>query len=176
MIKEWKKTKVEDLAKKLKAAHGVFLTEFRGLTVSDALTLRRTLWPLEAEYRVVKNTYLHYASQGGPTEKLTPYFQGPTAVLLCFQDPMAALKSLYQFAAGNPALKVKAGMVEGEVMSSQALERLSRLPSRDVLRAQCVGTIASPLRSTVRAISWPMQSFLAALNGITEKRRSTQAS
>ncbi len=172
MVSESKKTKANDLRRKFEMAKGIYLTEFKGLTVSEALKLRRMLWPLNVEYRVVKNTYLRYASQGTGSEALAPYFQGPTAALFCFKDPITPLQTLVGFIAGNPSVKIKAGFLEGSLLSPQDIERLSKLPSQRDLQRMCVFSLVSPLRGALRCFSWPLLSFLLVLTKIHEKRQT----
>jgi len=172
MVKEWKKAKVEELKLKFKSAKGVFFTDFRGLTVSEALKLRRRLWPLDTEFRVVKNSYLTHASQGTNIEELNPYFRGQTAVLFCYRDPLSSLKCIFQFINENPAIKMKAGMVSGRLLTPQEMEQMSKLPSQDVMRHILVISIAYPFRAALHALSWPMYGLVLVLIGILEKRRT----
>jgi len=172
MAKEWKKAKVEELKLKIKSAKGVFFTDFKGLTVSEALKLRRRLWPLDTEFRVVKNSYLTHASQGTNIEKLISYFKGQTAVLFCYKDPLSSLKCIFQFINENPAIKMKAGMFSGKLLTPQEMEQMSKLPSQEVMRHIFVIAIASPFRAALYALSWPMNGLVFVLNGILEKKRT----
>lgn len=176
MVREWKKEKVAELKRKFGEAQCVILMEFRGLSVSDALKLRRRLWPLDAEPRVVKNSILYFASEGTQFEKLQSFFRGPTAALLCYRDPVGPLKSLYQFMADVPAVKVKAGVLDGRLVTTQDLERLAKLPPLNVLRQTVVGTLASPLRGAVWALSGPLRSCVVVLSRIGERQKSASAS
>ena len=112
---------IEELRKRLGGATAAVLTEYRGLTVQQVSELRKQLKAAAAEYRVVKNRLARVAIQGSPLDALRPHLTGPIAVVIARKDPAAVAKALQGFARTNPALQVRVGIVDGQLLDPQAL-------------------------------------------------------
>jgi large subunit ribosomal protein L10 len=79
---------------------------------------------------------------------------GPTALALVKGDAAAAAKILSDTArALRGPLVFKGGLLSGAVLSAADVEAIAKLPSRDVLNAQLVGTIAAPLTGLARTLN-----------------------
>ena len=118
MNKENKQQVVTEMHEKLQRAKAVFLADFRGMNVGKATELRNELRKAAVEYKVVKNTLLELASRETDKESLRPFFTGPTAVALSYDDPVAAAKVLSKFAKEQQAtFKLKAGVLTGKPIS-----------------------------------------------------------
>lgn len=174
MKKASKVEAVERLRESIAAQKGTVIAENLGLTVAEVTRLRKTLREADAEFRVVKNTLIRLASRDTGFEKLADAFIGPTAVGFARNDPVALAKAMKEFAAGNPKFRLKAGYLDGKVLSAREIEALADLPSREVLIAQLVGALASPLRRLAQAMSDPPRKMVYALHSIHEKKSSQQ--
>lgn len=162
---------VSSLATKLKDAQLVVVTDYRGLSVEKITQLRNELRRASSDYQVVKNTLLKRASQGTALEKLHGYLEGPTAVLISARDPVAPVKVLVRFLKEYSELSIKAGFLEGTVLSAEETKGLSNLPGRKELLAKVVSLCASPpvrLLSTLQSIP---QKLIRVLHAI-EKSKS----
>lgn len=139
MVRPEKAAVVADVRERLEASNATVLTEFRGLDVDELAQLRRQLREQSAEYRVVKNTMTRRAADKAglsiPDELLT----GPTALTLCDGDPVAAAKVLKKFADQHPALVIKGGVVEGQLLDAEQIRRLADLESREALLGRLAG-------------------------------------
>jgi large subunit ribosomal protein L10 len=140
---------IEELRHRLEGATSAVLTEYRGLTVQQLSDLRKQLRTASAEYRVVKNRLARLAVEGSPLAPLRPHLRGPIGVVIGRRDPAAVAKTLQGFARTNPALQVRMGVVDGQLVDPQGLRAVADLPSRDVLRAQVVGAVQGPLAQLV---------------------------
>ena len=130
---------------KLQRAKAVFLADFRGMNVGKATELRNELRKAAVEYKVVKNTLLELASRETDKESLKPFFTGPTAIALSYDDPVAAAKVLSKFAKEQQAtFKLKAGVLTGKAITVADIQALADLPSREVLLAKLLGIHAGP--------------------------------
>lgn len=156
-----KQTIAEELRGQLSSAEVVYLTDFTGLSVEAIGDLRRKLREAGAEYRVVKNTLTLRALEGTDLPDLTEHLQGPTALVLGGEDPVAPAKVVQEFAKGNDERPtVKVGVVERRVVSQEEVTRLADLPPKDHLLAAIaggltagVGGIAGALNSLIRDIA-----------------------
>ena len=140
---------VEDLKSRLEGISSVFLTEYRGLTVHQLSELRKQLRAVSAEYKVVKNRLARIAVASSGLAAITPHLTGPTGFIIARDEPVAVAKALQTFTRTVPALTVKAGIVEGQVLGADELKALADLPSRAALRSQLVGAVQGPLAQLV---------------------------
>ena len=165
-----KEEKVESLSKALSDAKLLCLGEFQGLNVQEITSLRQALRGAHAEFHVVKNTLAKRALHETPLEVLEKHFSGPTAIAFSSDDPVEPAKVLIRFSKDNPKLKLKAGLLEGRILSAEGIEELSKLPSREILLASLLGTLKSPPTALVNVLSGVMRKFLWVLRAIDEAR------
>jgi large subunit ribosomal protein L10 len=86
-------------------------------------------------------------------------------------DEAATAKAVYDFAKANPALEILGAIDEaGTILSVEQVQALAKLPSREQLTAQVVGTIAAPLSGFVRVLNGNLTGLLYALNAIGESK------
>lgn len=159
MPTEAKVRAVEELRRRLDGAKTVVLTEYRGLTVQQLSELRRQLRAVSAQYRVVKNRLARIAVGATELEGLARHLTGPTGLVVSREDPVAVAKALTAFTRAHQALRVKAGVVDGQVLEADGLRALAELPSRDALRAQLAGALQGPLAQLVGLLTAPQREL-----------------
>lgn len=135
---------VADIREKLEGAEAVFLTEYRGLTVSAVQDLRKSLRDAGAEYKVVKMTLTKLAAQDAGIEGLDEYLSGPTAIAFA-DEPVATAKALKEFSKTNEVFTLKAGLLAGDILSAEEISKLAEIESREVLLAKIAGAAKAPL-------------------------------
>ena len=136
---------VEEVRGRLGAASAALLTEYRGLTVKDLATLRRSLRDVGGEYKIYKNTLVRFAVRDLGLDALTAMLVGPTAITFVDGDAVTVAKALRDFARVNPHLVVKGGLLGRSVLSAADAGALADLPSRDTLLARVAGALAAPM-------------------------------
>ncbi len=132
-------------------------TDYRGLTVEQITELRHRLREQRSVFKVVKNRYAKIVLQGLKAPDMSAHLTGPTAIALVRDDAASTAKILFDYTKESP-LQVKGGLIEGGVYDAKQVEALSKLPSKNVLLAQLMGTMKAPV-----------QNLVFALNGITTK-------
>jgi len=147
-----KEKEVKDLAKKLKDAKLVLLTDYRGITVEDVTSLRNTLRETNSEYKVIKNNIVKRALDANGENELDSVLEGPTAVVIAEDDYLAPLKAIYNFSKDNDYYKIKGGIVEGKVVSVDELITLAKLPSRQELLGMLAGALLSNIAKLAVAV------------------------
>ena len=168
--KEQKAEQVEMLTDKLKKAKVAVLTDYRGLTVSQIQELRGKLRSGDVEYRVVKNTLARRAADAAGYKDLESELQGPVAIAFGYDDLSLPSKLINEFVRTTRLkLDVKGGLVEGRVFSPDQVKQLADLPSREVLLAQLLGTLQSPVGQLVAIMQTPHQQLLGVLNAYKNK-------
>ncbi len=132
---------VDELAEKINKAKVVLLTDYRGINVEDVTGIRAKLRGVNTEYRVIKNNITRRALDKCGFEGLDDLLEGPTAVILGYDDYLDASKIIYEYAKDNENYKIKGGIIEGKVVSTEEIITLAKLPSRETLIAQLAGAL-----------------------------------
>ena len=136
-----KKEEVSKLADKMKEAKLILLTDYRGINVEDVTTLRADLRKGNAEYKVIKNNITKRALAECKIEGLEEQLEGPTAVIMSSEDYLEPLKAIYNFSKDNDYYKIKGGVIDGKVMTTEELITLAKLPSRETLLSMLAGAL-----------------------------------
>lgn len=163
---------VGELKDKFAKSKVVIATNYIGLNVAEMNSLRRKLRESGSEYHVVKNTLLHRASEGNAAEPLREFYQQNTAVALSYSDPVAPAKILVEFAKDNPKLIIKAGALNGKLVSANGIKALADLPPRDVLLGQLLSVMNGVPISLVRVLSGVQQQLVNVLLAIQDQKQA----
>jgi large subunit ribosomal protein L10 len=169
MNREQKTAVVEELAEQIRASEAIFAVDYRGISVAAAAELRNRLRDADTRFRVVKNSLTERASDEAGADALRPMLQGPTALAFVAGDAALAAKALNDAARTLGTLEFKGGLMNGSALSADEVRTIARLPAREVLHAQLVGTIASPLSGLVRTLNALIQGLAVQLGQIAEK-------
>jgi large subunit ribosomal protein L10 len=155
MNRDEKAAVVEEVAGQIRDSEAIFAVDYRGLSVKDAAELRGRLIEAGARFRVVKNRLTILAADQAGAEALKEYLEGPTAFTFVNEggDVALAAKALAQFRRQTETLAFKGGQMNGEPLTAEQIDSISRLPSRDMLNGQFVGVLASPLSGLVRGLA-----------------------
>ena len=144
-ILEQKQQIVADLTERIKNAKSGVIVSYMGLNVQEDTELRRELRKNNVEYTVVKNTLTRMATKNVGYDALSDVFNGTTA-LATSEDFTAPAKVLCEFAKKHENLVVKAGFIDGEILDADGVIELSKIPSKEVLLAQLVGSLQGPIQ------------------------------
>lgn len=171
VAQQQKAEKVELLRKKLQESKVILLTDYRGITVFEITNLRKKLRECGAEYLICKNNQMLRATTNNNSSPIKDFLTGPTAVVIGYKDFVSPINVLLAFMKEAKKLNIKAGMLEcGKVLTDSEVKEIVKLPSRDILLAQVVGAIQSPLSGLVRVLSAPMRDMVCVLKAIGEKK------
>ena len=175
MQKEGKAEIVRDLQKKVGQAQIGILADFTGLKVEAMTQLRRQLKEAGGELTVAKNTLLRRAATDNSLlAPLASHFAGPNALALGYADPVALAKLLVKFAQERPLLVIKGGAMGGQHLTVKDIDALSKLPAREVLLAQLLGTLQSLPTALVTVLSGVIRNLLNVLVAIKEQKSGSE--
>jgi large subunit ribosomal protein L10 len=172
MNREQKAAAVADIAESIKEADAVFAVDYRGISVPQAAELRTRLRDVDATFRVVKNSLTERAVDEAGADTLKALLEGPTALTFVRGDAALAAKALQTFRRETEKLEFKGGLLGAEALDSEQILALARLPARDVLYAQLVGVVASPVTGLVRTLNALIAGLALQLGQIAEKKES----
>jgi len=172
--REKKEKVVAELSEKAKKANALFFANYKGMTNKQIEDLKKGLKKADSEFVVAKNTLLKLALKkssktvGSADEKLS----GQLGTIFAYSDTILPLKEIIKTikalkaAGGQFVPSLSFGIFEGNLLEEKELERLSALPSRDVLIGQLVGQLKSPIYSLHRALNWNLQKLVMTLSAI----------
>lgn len=161
-----KAEKVEALHAKFGAVTGAILSDYRGLNVQQMADLRGRLRAAEVELHVVKNTLARRAAVDTAFADLIDHFVGPTSVAFTEGDVVAMAKAIADYAKVEPKLEIRAGLVEGQVLTPAQVTALAELPPREVLLARALASLQSPIAGLVGVLQGVQRQFLYVLQAI----------
>ena len=168
MARPEKAAAVADIVESLNGAAGAVLTEYRGLTVKQLQELRRSLGE-NANYAVVKNTLAKIAANEVGITGFDDLLTGPTAIAFIEGDVVEAAKGLRDFAKANPALVIKGGVLDGNILDAAEIGKLADLESREVLLGKMAGAMLASLSQAVYLLNAPI-SQAARLAGALQAK------
>lgn len=169
--REIKEDKVQSLIEKLQKAKTITFADYRGLSANQLAELRAKVRTGGGEFLVEKNNLIKLSLKAThhklPEESL---LTGPTATIVAYDDEVAPIKEIAESnkSVGLPTFKF--GFFEENFLSSEDVEKLSKIPGKDALRAKVVGSLNAPLYGIVSVLSGNLRNLVYALNSIKEKK------
>jgi large subunit ribosomal protein L10 len=155
--------KVNALAARFRAAQGTMFSDFRGLTVKDAMELRAHLREHGASFVVAKNTLTKLAAKEAGLEGVDPLLEGPTGIVFADGDPIEGAKAFMEVARRFPALLLKGAYLEGHVFDEEQAKGLASIEAREVSFAKVAGLLQAPLARIAFVLQAPLQRIAYAL-------------
>ncbi|MDR1440526.1 MAG: 50S ribosomal protein L10 [Clostridiales bacterium] len=165
---------VRGLADELKAAKGVVLVDYRGINVSQDTELRASLRKAGVNYHVVKNTMTTFAARDAGLDGLLKSLLGPTAMATSAADPVAPAKIMSEYAKKIESLKIKAGVVEGNVIDESGVASLAQMPSKEQLLSMLLGALKAPAGGLATVLSANVRGLVTVLDAVREKRQAQE--
>lgn len=151
-VLEQKKQIVADLTESLKNSVAGVVVDYKGINVADDTALRKELREAGVKYSVVKNTLLGLAAKQAGLDELTNVLEGTTAIAISAEDHTAAARILSKFADSHKNFSIKSGYLEGDIVDLDTIDKLAKLPTRDVMLATVCNAFNAPIASFARAI------------------------
>ena len=168
MNRDQKAAVVDEIAAQFQSADAVFAVDYRGISVAQAADLRDRLREVDSRFRVVKNSLSERAADQAGMQSIKPMLTGPTALTFVSGDAAAAAKALNDAARALQLLAFKGGILDGALLSPDDVRSIARLPSRDALIAQLVGTVAAPLTGLARTLNALVSGLAIQLQAIVD--------
>ncbi len=173
------KSKKSEVLEKVKTIldnnKNVVLTEYRGMNVQEMTEFRAALRKAGVQLKVLKNTLSKRLFKDVGMEEMNGQMEGPVAVGFLSDDVAASAKVLLDFAKKNEFLKIKAGYIDGKVVSMDQVKAIASLPSREVLLGMVLGTLQAPVKSLMTVMRGTTQNLVYALNALKEKKEKEAA-
>jgi large subunit ribosomal protein L10 len=145
------------------------LVDYTGMSAQQSDELRAMIGEQGAKMLIVKNSLARLALEDLHLEDVAKLITGPIALVHGGDDPVVLAKAVMDWSKKEKVLKVRGGMVSGQALTAADMGDLAALPGIDVLRAQVVSAIASPLSGLVGALQGVLRNVVGVLKAIAEK-------
>jgi large subunit ribosomal protein L10 len=162
---------VKGLTEKIKVAKSSIFVDFKGLKVKDATELKKELRAAGVEYVVVRKTLLDIALKNAGVENMSiQSMVGQVAISMSNVDEVAAAKIIDKFAKTNENVKLLGGVLGTQVMSQEEVVALAKIPSKEQLLGQLVGTLNAPISGFVNVLAGNLRGLVQVLKAVSEQK------
>jgi len=161
---------VKEILADLKDKPNFFIANYMGSSVSDMENVRKSLKSSKSTLYVVKNSMLNVVLDQLKLEDMKKLVDGGVAVSLSGEDVIATCKALVGFSKTHEKFKIKGAYVDGKVLSTDSINHLASLPTKEVLLAQVVGGIKAPITGFVMVLGGVIRKFVYAVNAVKGKK------
>lgn len=148
----------------------IYLMDYTGMKVAQAVALRKLLKKDSYEFKVVKNRLALRALKEDLPDGLRSFFQKPTAVALAAAEPVRLARMLKEFSVQNKVMAFKGGLFEGHLLPAERFDEICRLPSRQELLGKVGYLMAFPLTQLLRTWQAPLSQMGRLLSQFKEKK------
>lgn len=140
---------VAELADRLKGAESGVFVDYKGITVLQDTALRNELRQSGVQYTVIKNTLCRRAIDEVGLSEIDPVLNGTTSLATTTEDPIAPFRVIgdYSKKLGENVFTVKAGFMDGKILTQEEMTEIAALPSKDALYSKVLGTMLAPITS-----------------------------
>jgi large subunit ribosomal protein L10 len=171
--RERKETLVAEIVEKIDSSNGLVFTDYKGITHQQLEALRKELKAVDSSLLIAKNSLMKISM--GKSKNFADYkdneaLEGPAATLFIGKDSIEPLKKLQKSIKDTGLPVIKFGVLEGQLLDEAGVLKLATLPSREVLLAQFVGMLNSPIQRFVSGLNAIPQKFVMTLDAIAKAK------
>jgi len=166
--------KVADLTKRFAEAGSVFITDYSGLNVEQMNKLRKNLRDKGIRYVVAKNTLMNIAAKEAGYTDIAEYLEGPTAVAFSGAEPNVPARILFDAAKEFEKVskpEIKALYIDRQRYSGADAVRIAKLPGREVLLAQVVAAVQSPIAILLGTLDGIIRELIGTIDAVAEAKK-----
>ena len=148
-----KEAVVSEVADLVSSSKAVVICEYRGLTVAELSSLRKTMREKEAKINVYKNSLVERAVEQLNHSELKEYLTGPNIFVFMDDYTNGSLKGLAKFAKKHEDFNIKGGIIEGKISDANYVKQIASLPSKEGLVSMLLSVLQAPMRNLAYSLS-----------------------
>jgi large subunit ribosomal protein L10 len=169
IVKEVSESRIKE---SIKQSGSFLIVKYSGVSSPDMCNLRMALRAVDADMFVVRNTIARRAVKEFGGDQLLALVEGPCGFVFFKDEPVAASKVLFGFAKDHDKLKLEGGLLRDKVLNTKDIESMAKMPSKEILRAQVVMTLKSPINGIVGVLKGNLRKFVRCMEQIKQKKES----
>ncbi len=166
-----KETSEKQIKENLKESSTVFVVNYPKISSPDITALRHSLKTVDALLFVIKNTVARRALKDSGLEILVKKIEGPCGLVFIQDDPAGVSRILYNFFKTHEQLKIEGGYLKDRLLEKNDIEAMAKLPTKEILRAQVVMTLNSPIVNIVMTLNALLRNLVVCLDQIRQNKK-----
>ncbi len=156
----------------LKDSAAFFIIGYSGVASPDLCSLRQALKSSSASLFVVKNSVARRALKESGFDNMLKNIEGPCGFVFMKDEPVAVSQALCNFVKEHEHLKLAGGSFKDRIIEKADIEAMSKLPSKETLRAMAVVALNSPISGLVITLNQVLAKFVYCIDQIKQKKTS----
>ena len=163
---------LEKVTNQLKESEGVFVIDYRGLSVKEAQELRRALRNANSEMKVYKNNIVNLALEQCNMPNISEQLVGTCAYVFYSQDPVEPAKVIKEQSEKLKKIEWVGGIADGQALSVEQAKAYADLPNREQLMGQIAGLISGFARNIAVGINEIPAGLARSINAASEQKQA----
>lgn len=170
MSKKVKDLMTRDIAERLKGVDDALLVNVVGIDANSTVALRKQLSEKNIQLLVVKNSLAKRATEGTPLAAAFTGVEGTLAVVWGSEDFVSLAKEVSELDKGKTYEKfeTRGGVMDGERLSPERVQEISKWPSRTEQLSILMGQILSPGANLAGALLGPGGALASQIEQIAK--------
>lgn len=138
---------------------------YTSLEANKANAFRREVAKMGGSVEVMRKRILIKAAQEAGVTLDLKALPGHIGLIYADKDPIEMTKFVFKFSEDNDKkVEVIGGRFEGQFFGAADVEKLSKLPGKDEMRAQLLGVLEAPMSQTLGVIDALLSSVVYCLD------------
>lgn len=162
---------IEQIKDIVNKSSGIFLVDYRGVTVEDINKLRSSFRKEGVTYKVFKNTLFKKAlEQMKGFEKFNEQLVGMIGVAFAGDNFVAPAKIIKKYFDDKQKFSFKGCYIESTFYGADQLNTIASMPTKEEIIAGIIGSVASPATGIVGAINAVMRDLVYVIDEVAKKK------
>lgn len=158
-------------ADSLKAANALVFADLSSLKVTENNEFRQKALESDVKITASKKTLLRRALEAAGMDAIDySALGGSVYLLVAHGDPIAPAKLVAELQKKHEGVAIQGGILESQWLAAEQVKALAKLPSKDQLIAQVIGTIRAPLSGLVNVLQGNLRGLVQVLDAIKEAK------
>lgn len=166
---------VADVNQTASKALSAVMADYRGVSVDNMTTLRKSARETGVEVRVIRNTLAKRAFEGTEFECMNEALLGPNIMAFSLEDPGAGARLFKDFARDNSAFEIKALSVGGKLLPAEQIDALAKLPTREEALAMLMAVMQAPITKLVRTFNDVPGKVTRVVAAVRDQKQEAEA-
>jgi len=171
-MRKEKQLLLDEMKGQIDRANSFVIMQYAGLSANKANDFRNQIAKVGGNVEVVRKRVLIKAAKEQGIELDLDLLPGHVGLVFGGNDPLETAKCVFKFGQDEKTIQVIGGRFEGQLYNAADMEMLSKLPSKDEMRAQFLATLEAPMSHTLSVMDAIMCSVIHCLKNKCEKESS----
>lgn len=173
-MRDEKQLLLDEIKEQLDASNGFVVARYKNFGPNLSYELRTQLSEQGGLFEIVRKRVFQKALEASKMDMKVDNHEGHLGVIFSTKDTVQLAKAIYKFASDNQdVLEVVCGHFEGQNCSAAEVEQISKLPSKDEMRAQFLGMLEAPMGQTLAVIEAALTSVMHCLENKSKENTSS---